>query len=86
MMNPPLSFKFTPRGGQFHTLGNPQPRSTLDGGSFYNPHKTIPNGMMPNQPPMNHPEGGYYNPEQGHGAYQNPGWASIPHVKVLTRT
>jgi hypothetical protein len=25
MTNPPLSSGFTPRGGQFHTLGNPQP-------------------------------------------------------------
>jgi hypothetical protein len=23
MMNPPLSSKFTPEGGQFHSLGNP---------------------------------------------------------------
>ena len=38
MTNPPLSYGFTPGGGQFHTLGNPQPGATLIGGSFYNPH------------------------------------------------
>jgi hypothetical protein len=38
MMNPPLSSRFTPRGGQFHTLGNPQPEATPVGGSFYNSH------------------------------------------------
>jgi hypothetical protein len=27
---------------------------------------------------MNQPGGGSYNPRQGHGAYQNPGWAVIP--------
>jgi hypothetical protein len=78
MMNPPLSFGFTPGGGQFHILGNPQPGATLTGGIFYNPHNNIPTRMMPNQPLMNHPGGGSYNPGQGHGAYQNPGWATIP--------
>jgi hypothetical protein len=34
MMNPPLSSIFTPRGGQFHTLGNPQPRVTPVGGNI----------------------------------------------------
>jgi hypothetical protein len=34
MTNPPLSSRFTPRGGQFHTLGNPQPGSTPAGGVF----------------------------------------------------
>jgi len=38
MTNPPLSSVFPPKGGQFHTLGNPQPRATPDGGIFYNPH------------------------------------------------
>jgi hypothetical protein len=38
MKNPPLSSRFTPIGGQFHTLGNPQPEATPAGGSFYNPH------------------------------------------------
>jgi hypothetical protein len=40
--NPPLYSRFTPEGGQFHTLGNPQPRATPTGGSFYNPHHNIP--------------------------------------------
>jgi hypothetical protein len=76
MMNPPLSSRFTLGAGQFHTLGNPQPRATPSGGSFYNPHQNIPTKMMPNQPLMNYPGGGSYNPGQGHGAYQNPGWDS----------
>jgi hypothetical protein len=78
MMTPPLSSRFTPGGGQFHTLGHPQPGSTPTGGRFYNPHHDIPTGMVPNQPLMNHPRGGPYNPRQGHGTYQNPGWAAIP--------
>jgi hypothetical protein len=78
MMNPPLSSGFTPGGGQFHTLGNPQPGATPAGGNFYNPHHNIPTGMVPNQPFMNQFGGGSYNPGQGHGAYQNPGWAVIP--------
>jgi hypothetical protein len=77
MMNPPLSSGFTPGGGQFHTLENPQPGATLTGGSFYNPHQNIPIRMMPNQPLMNQPGGESYNPGQGHGAYQNPGWHVI---------
>jgi hypothetical protein len=78
MMNPPLSFGFTPSGGQFHTLGNPQPGDTSDGGSFYNPHQNIPTGMVPNQPLMNHPGGGSYHIVQCHGSYQNHGWDAIP--------
>jgi hypothetical protein len=34
--------------------------------------------MVPNQSIMNQFGGGIYNPEQGHGAYQNPGWVVIP--------
>jgi hypothetical protein len=68
MTNPPLSSRFTPEGGHFHTLGNPQPGATSAGGNFYNPHQNIPTGMIPNQALMNHPGGGYYNPRQGHGA------------------
>jgi hypothetical protein len=34
--------------------------------------------MVTNQPLMNQFGGGSYNPRQGHGAYQNPGWAAIP--------
>jgi hypothetical protein len=78
MSNPPLSSRFTPRGGQFHTLGNPQPRSTPAGGNFYSPHHRIPTGMMPNQPLMNQFRGGSYNPGHGHDAYQNLEWAAIP--------
>jgi hypothetical protein len=78
MTNPPLSSGFTPGGGQFHTLGNPQPGATLAGGNIYNPHHNIPTGMVPNQPFMNQFGGGFYNPGQGHGAYQNPGWVVIP--------
>jgi hypothetical protein len=62
MMNPPISIGITPGGGQFHNLGNPQPRSNPAGGNFFNPHQNIPTGMMPNQPLMNQPVGGYYNP------------------------
>jgi hypothetical protein len=62
MKNPPLSSRFTPRGGQFHTLGNPQPGSNLIGGNFYNPLRNITTGMMPNKPFMNQPGGGSYNP------------------------
>jgi hypothetical protein len=81
MTNPPLSFRFTPGGGQFHTFGNPQPRATLAGGNFYNPHQNIPTGMMPNQPLMIHPGGGSYNIGQGHGAYHNFGWAIVPQTQ-----
>jgi hypothetical protein len=81
MMNPPLSSRFTPRGGHFHNLGNPQPGSTLARGSFYNPHQNIPTGIIPNQPLMNHPGGGSYNPGQGHGVYLNPGWAATPQTQ-----
>jgi hypothetical protein len=69
MMNPSLSLGFTPGEGNFHSLGNPQLRATPAGGNFYNPHQNIPTGMMPNQPLMNQPGGGSYNPGQGHGAY-----------------
>jgi hypothetical protein len=78
MTNPLLSSKFAPKGGQSHTLGNPQIGATPTGDNFYNPHQKIPNGIMPNQPLMNQPRGGSYNPGHGHGAYQNPGWAAIP--------
>jgi hypothetical protein len=78
MMNPSLSSRFTPGGGQFHTLGNPQPGSTPAGGNFYNPHQNIPTRMMPNQLLMNFLGGGSYNPGHGHGAYQNHGWEEIP--------
>jgi hypothetical protein len=61
MMNPPLYSSFQPGGGQFHTLGNPQPGSNLAGGSFYNPQQNIPARMMPNPPYMNQPRGGPYN-------------------------
>jgi hypothetical protein len=81
MTNPHISSRFTPRGGHFHTLGNPQPESTPAGGNFYNPHQNIPTGMMPNQPLMNHLGGGSYNPGQGHGSYQNPGWDVVPQAK-----
>jgi hypothetical protein len=54
MKNTPLSSGFTPKGGHFHTLGNPQPGATPAGGSFYNPHQNIPIGMVPNQPLMIH--------------------------------
>jgi hypothetical protein len=37
--------------------------------------------MVPNQPLMNQPGEGSYNLGQGHGAYQNPGWAMIPQPK-----
>jgi hypothetical protein len=78
MMNPPLSYGFTLRGGQFHTLGNPQSRATLAGGNIYNPHHNIPTRMTPNQPFMNNFGGGFYNPGKGHGAYHNTRWAMIP--------
>jgi hypothetical protein len=38
IMNPPLSSGFTPEGGQFHTLGNPQLGATPSRGIFYNHH------------------------------------------------
>jgi hypothetical protein len=78
MTNPPLSSGFQPRGVQFHTLGNPQPRSNLAGGNFYNPQQNIHVGMMPNQPYMNQSRGGPYISRQGHGVYQNPGWPTNP--------
>jgi hypothetical protein len=78
MMNPPLSSRFTLGGGQFHTLGNPQPGATSASGILYNPHQNIPTGMVPNQTLMNHLRGGSYNLVQGHGSYQNLGWVVIP--------
>jgi hypothetical protein len=83
MMNPPLSYGFTCGGGHFHALGNPQPRSNPARGKFYNPHQNIPTGMMPNQTFMNQTKGGSYNPGQGHGTYQNPGWAAVPQTKYF---
>jgi hypothetical protein len=77
MTNPPLSSGFPLGGGQFHTLGNPQPGATLAGGNIYNLHYKIPTGMVPNQPLMNMFVGGFYNPGQGNGAYQNLGWDTI---------
>jgi hypothetical protein len=85
MTNPPLSSGFPPRGGQFHTLGNPQPGATLARGNIYDPHYKIPTGMVPNQPLMNFFVGGFYNPGQGHGAYQNPRWARIPQQQPFPR-
>jgi hypothetical protein len=61
MTNPPLFSGFQLGGGQFHTLGNPQPGSDPAGGSFYNYQQNIPVGMMSNQPYMNQPKGGPYN-------------------------
>jgi hypothetical protein len=55
MTNPPLSSRFTPGGGQFQTLGNPQPGATPTGEMFYNPHQNIPSAIIPNLPLMNHP-------------------------------
>jgi hypothetical protein len=73
MTNLTLSYGFQPGGGQFHTLGNPQPGSNPTRGNFYNPQQNIPAGLMPNQPYMNQLGGGPYNVGQGHGVYQNPG-------------
>jgi hypothetical protein len=53
MMNPPLSSILAPGGGQFHTLGNPQPGATPPGGNIYNPRHKIPAGMVPNKPFIN---------------------------------
>jgi hypothetical protein len=78
MTNPFLSSGFPPGGGQFHTLGNPQPGATPTGGNIYNPHHNIPTGMVPIQPLMNQFGGGFYNSRQGHGAYQNHEWVVIP--------
>jgi hypothetical protein len=59
MTDPFLSFRFTPRGGQFHTLGNPHPGATSVGGNIYNPHHNIPTRMVPNQPLVNQFGGGF---------------------------
>jgi hypothetical protein len=77
MTNPPLFSIFLPIGGQLHTLGNPQPGATLARGNIYNIHYNIPTGMVPNQLLMNQFGEGFYNPGNGHGAYQNLGWAVI---------
>ena len=50
MTNPHLSSRFTPGGGHFHILGNPQPGATPARGIFYKLHRNIPTG------------GGSYNP------------------------
>jgi hypothetical protein len=61
MTNQLQSSRFTPGGGQYYTLGTPQPRSNPIGGSFnnpqlesnptggnfHNPYQNIPAGMMP---------------------------------------
>jgi hypothetical protein len=62
-------------------LGNPQPRATLAGDNFYNPHQKIPTGMIPNQPLMNHPGGGSYIPVHVHVPYQNSGWTTVPQTQ-----
>ena len=41
--------------------------------------------MNPNKPLMNQPGGGSYNPGQGHGAYQNPGWVAVPQTQYFSR-
>jgi hypothetical protein len=64
-----LMFHPSPRGGHFHTLGNPQPAANPARGNIYNPHYKIPTGIMPNQPLMNQFGGGFFNPRQGYGAY-----------------
>jgi hypothetical protein len=81
--DPPLSSGFTPRGGHFHTLGNPQPRATPTRGNFSNPHQNIPSGMMPNQPIMNQSRGGSYNPKKDHHAYQNPRWDTVSQAQYF---
>jgi hypothetical protein len=81
IMKPPLSSRFTPGGGHFHALGNPQLESNPTGGNVFNPHQKIPTGMMPNQPLMNQLGGGSYNLRQGHGSYQNPGWVAVPQAQ-----
>jgi hypothetical protein len=85
MMNLDLSSRFPPRGGQFHSFGNPQPRSNPVGGNFYNPQQNIPTGMMPNPPFMNQPRGGSYNVGQGPGAYHNPRWYAFPQAQSFSR-
>jgi hypothetical protein len=78
MTNPLQSSRFPPGGGQYYTLGkpqprsnpiggcfhNPQPRSNPVGGNFHNPYQNIPAGMMPNPPYTNHLGGGHYNLER----------------------
>jgi hypothetical protein len=100
MTNPHVSTGFTSGGGHFHTLGNPQLGATSAGGRFYNPqpratparrsfcnpHQNISTGMVPNKPLMNQFGGGSYNPVQGHGAYQNPGWVVIPQQQSFQRS
>jgi hypothetical protein len=66
--NPPLSLRFPPGGGKFHTMGNPQTGTTLAGGNTYNTHYNIPTRMVSNQPIMNHSGEGYYHIKNGHGA------------------
>jgi hypothetical protein len=95
MMNQLQSSKFPPGGGQYYTLGTPQPRSNPfrgsfnnpqlgsnpTGGNFHNPYQNIPAGMMPNPYFTNHPGGGSYNFRQGFGPHQNPGWNAVPNAQ-----
>jgi hypothetical protein len=78
MMNTPLSSRFLPGGSQFKAMGNPQRGATSAGRNVYNPHYTVPTGMVSMQPLMNQFGGGYYSTRQGHGVYQNNGWSTIP--------
>jgi hypothetical protein len=95
MKNPLQSSKFPSGGGQYYTLGNPQPRSNLVGGNFHNPqfgsnmvmgnfhntYQNIPVGMMPNPSYMNHLGGGPYNSEHVFGTYPNPRWSAVPNTQ-----
>jgi hypothetical protein len=99
MMNPLQTFGFPPGGGQYYTLGTPQPGSNPVGGSFnkpqlvsnttrgnfYNPYQNIPTGMMPNPSFTNQPGGGSYNSGQGFGPHQNPGWNTVPNAQYFMR-
>jgi hypothetical protein len=95
-MNIPLqSFGFPPGGGQSYTLGTPQPGSNPVGGNFnnpqlgsnptrgkfHNPYQNIPTRMMPNPCFRNQPRGRSFNPRQGFGPYQNPGWNAVPNTQ-----
>jgi hypothetical protein len=98
MLNPLQSSEFPPRGGQYYTLGTPQPRSNLvggnfnnpqlgsnlTGGNFHNPYQNIPTGMMPNPYFMNQPGGGYFNSRQGFGPSQNLRWNVVPNIQSFT--
>jgi hypothetical protein len=82
MTNPPLSSGFPTLEEVSFTLWETPNLDLIRLGEIsITLNRTFLAGMMPNQPYMNQPGGGPYNPGQGHGVYQNPGWPANPQAQ-----